>query len=303
MRGGDGFVSLEVSPHLAHDTSGTVDEAQRLWRTVDRPNLMIKVPATAEGVPAVERLIAQGVNVNSTLIFSLDHYEAVAHAYLRGLDACGDPAGVASVASFFVSRVDTAVDRELEEIGENELLGKIAIAHAKAAYALFRETFSGERWERLAALGARVQRPLWASTSTKNPLYPDTLYVDGLIRAHTVNTLPPATLEAFRDHGRVRRSLEEGMAGADVVYAKSWGCMLTTDDMEASAEISKKYTDWIADERRMEMADEDAIYMHPLPADRNIEVSDGVIDGPQSVVFDQAENRLHAQKAVMALTM
>jgi len=217
--GADGFVSLEVSPHLARDTAGTVAEARRLWQVVDRPNLMIKVPATPEGIPAVEALIAEGINVNVTLMFSLAHYEAVAHAYLRGVERCPDPSKVASVASFFVSRVDTAVDRALETIGTREALalrGTIAIAKAKRVYRRFREIFSSEPFKALRQRGARVQRPLWASTGTKNPAYPDVLYVEELIGPDTVNTLPPATLSAFRDHGRVRgATVQEGLAEAE----------------------------------------------------------------------------------------
>jgi transaldolase/glucose-6-phosphate isomerase len=222
--GADGYVSLEVSPTLAHDTDGTVAEARRLFAALDRPNVMIKVPATPAGVPAIEALIGEGINVNVTLIFSLAQYEAVAEAYISGLEklaASGGPATgsgrgvdvdkVASVASFFVSRVESAVDRALEEIGVTELQGKIATANAKVAYARFREILSGGRWERLAAQGARVQRVLWASTGTKNPLYPDTLYVDGLIGPGTVNTVPPATLQAFLDHGQVAATLEVGL--------------------------------------------------------------------------------------------
>jgi transaldolase len=207
----DGFVSLEVSPHLAHDTEGTIEAARRLWAAVDRPNLMIKVPATAAGVPAVERLIADGVNVNATLMFSLADYDAVASAYLRGLAACADPARVASVASFFVSRVDTVVDAELESIGGPQaldLLGTAAIANARMAWARFHEMFGGPEFAAQRARGARVQRPLWASTSTKNPAYSDVMYVEQLIGRDTVNTLPMATLEAFRDHGRVMPGLE-----------------------------------------------------------------------------------------------
>ncbi len=221
--GRDGFVSLEVSPHLAHDTEGTIAEARRLWQAVDRPNLMIKVPATPEGIPAIEALIAEGININVTLIFSLAHYEAVAHAYIRGLARCPDPHRVASVASFFVSRVDTVVDRALEAIGTPEALalrGKIAIANARMAYRRFREIFYGEPFAALRAQGARVQRPLWASTSTKNPAYSDVLYVEELIGPDTVNTLPPATLNAFRDHGQVRGiTLEEGLAEAEKALA------------------------------------------------------------------------------------
>jgi transaldolase len=216
--GTDGFVSLEVSPHLAHDTAGTVEEARRLWAAVDRPNVMIKVPATAEGLPAIERLIADGVNVNVTLMFSLADYEAVAAAYLRGLDACPQPGRVASVASFFVSRVDTKVDARLEEIGTGEareLLGRTAIANACVAYRRFAEIFHGDGFAVHRGRGARVQRPLWASTSTKNPDYPDVLYVEELVGPETVNTIPTSTLDAYRDHGRPRASLREGMAWAD----------------------------------------------------------------------------------------
>jgi transaldolase len=213
----DGFVSFEVSPHLAFDTDGSVAEALRLWQWVDRPNLMIKVPATREGIPAVERLLAAGLNVNITLMFSLDDYEAVARAYLRGAAAAADPANVASVASFFVSRVDSKVDALLEADGRPEALalrGTIGIANSKLAYRRFQEVFGGEGFAALAARGSRPQRVLWASTSTKNPEYRDVLYVEELIGPHTVNTLPPETVEAFRDHGRVRDSLTEDVDGA-----------------------------------------------------------------------------------------
>lgn len=221
--GSDGFVSLEVSPHLARDTDGTVMEAKRLWVEVDRPNLMIKVPATPEGIPAIENLIAGGINVNATLMFSLADYEAVATAYLRGLEHCADPGAVASVASFFVSRVDTKVDAQLEEIGSPEALalrGQAAIANAKLAYRRFRELFAPEAFAPLAARGARVQRPLWASTSTKNPAYRDVIYVEELIGTDTVNTLPVVTLEGFRDHGAPRASLLEDVEAADRVFAE-----------------------------------------------------------------------------------
>ena len=208
----DGYVSLEVSPALASDTDGTVREAWRLFAQLDRPNVMIKVPATRAGIPAIQTLIGEGVNVNVTLIFSLSHYQPVAEAYISGLEgrlaAGGDVSSLASVASFFVSRVDTAVDSLLDKAGHPELQGRIAISNAKAAYARFQEIFTGERWERLAAHGARKQRVLWGSTGTKNPSYPDTLYVDGLIGPDTVNTVPPATLAAFLDHGKVASTLE-----------------------------------------------------------------------------------------------
>lgn len=211
----DGYVSLEVSPSLARDTAGTIATARRLFQAVGRPNVMIKVPATVEGFPAIEALIAEGINVNVTLIFSPAHYEPAAEAYLAGLEklaaAGGNLSRVASVASFFVSRMDTAVDRELEALQEKELQGKIAVANAKVAYARFRELLQSARWRALAARGARPQRLLWASTSTKNPNYPDTLYVDSLIGPDTVNTLPPTTLDAFRDHGAVALTVTEGL--------------------------------------------------------------------------------------------
>jgi transaldolase/glucose-6-phosphate isomerase len=204
--GGDGYVSLEVSPHLAHDTQATIQAAKRLSAAVNRPNLMIKVPATSAGIPAIEQLIADGLNINVTLMFSMRHYEAVARAYVNGLARCANPAKVASVASFFVSRVDTAVDKALESLGTDRaraLLGKIAIANSKMVYHRFRQIFHGEGFAPLRQRGARVQRPLWASTGTKNPKYSDVLYVENLIGPETVNTLPPETLNAFRDHGKI----------------------------------------------------------------------------------------------------
>ena len=218
--GDDGYVSLEVSPHLAHDTAATISEAKRLRAAVDRPNIMIKVPGTPEGVPAFEQLIADGVNVNVTLMFSMAHYEAVARAYVKGLERCADPSQVASVASFFVSRVDTAVDKALESLGTAQalaLLGKIAIANSKMVYERFLQIFHGEGFAALRQRGARVQRPLWASTGTKNPKYSDVLYVENLIGPETVNTLPPETLNAFKDHGKVisgsvRENLDEAAA-------------------------------------------------------------------------------------------
>ncbi len=222
--GEDGYVSLEVSPHLAHDTEKTVREAKRLRAAVNRPNLMIKVPATPAGIPAIERLIADGVNVNVTLMFSMAHYEAVARAYVNGLERCADPAKVSSVASFFVSRVDTAVDKALENIGTDEaraLMGKIAIANSKIVYRRFQEIFHGEGFAALRQRGARVQRPLWASTGTKNPAYSDVLYVENLIGPETVNTLPPDTINAFRDHGTIPgATVKEGWAGADEALAR-----------------------------------------------------------------------------------
>ena len=201
--GVDGYASLEVRPTLANDTESTVREARRLWATLRRPNVMIKVPATPAGMPAIRTLIGEGMNVNVTLIFSLEAYKQVMDAYVAGLEALVDkgmsPSRAASVASFFVSRVDTAVDALLGE--RTDLQGKAAIANAQAAYALFEERFSRPDFVALAARGARVQRPLWASTSTKNPSYPDTLYVDALVGANSVNTMPPDTLQAVLDHG------------------------------------------------------------------------------------------------------
>ncbi|WP_119072354.1 bifunctional transaldolase/phosoglucose isomerase [Aggregatilinea lenta] len=227
--GDDGYISLEVSPLLAYDTEGTLSEAKRLFKTVDRPNVMIKIPGTEQGLPAIEEAIAAGINVNVTLLFAVENYVKVAEAYVRGLtrrlDAGEDVSSIASVASFFLSRIDTVVDNILDSnirsgrarggfehshINRN-LMGKAAIANAKMAYMYFKQIFEGEGFERLRAAGARVQRPLWASTSTKNPALPDTYYVDSLIGPHTVNTLPPATIEAFRDHGTVAMTLEEGL--------------------------------------------------------------------------------------------
>lgn len=225
-KGEDGYVSLEVLPNLARDTKGTLDNARTLWAAVNRPNLMIKVPGTVEGVPAVRQLTAEGVNVNITLLFSLENYETVARAYIEGLQeraAAGGPiSDIASVASFFVSRVDSAADKQLDEIGTDAALalkGKAAIANAILAYEKFEELFSGEAWDALAAKGARVQRPLWASTGVKNPDYPDTLYVDTLIGPNTVNTAPPATIKAFLDHGTVKRTVDTDYAGAHKTMA------------------------------------------------------------------------------------
>ena len=219
--GADGFASLEVNPHLARDTAGTVAEARRLFAALDKPNAMIKVPATPEGVPAVRALISEGINVNVTLIFSLDMYAKVREAYLDGLETLiesgGDPSRTSSVASFFVSRVDTAVDALLEQAGgaaARALMGKVAVANATIAYRDFKAAFGSDRFARMAAKGARVQRPLWASTSTKNPDYSDVLYVETLIGANTVNTMPDATLMAFLDHGEARPTIERGAAQA-----------------------------------------------------------------------------------------
>jgi transaldolase len=214
----DGYVSMEVSPHLAHDTENTISEVERLWKAIDRPNLMIKVPATPEGVPAIEVLISEGININVTLMFSLVHYNAVSEAYISGLERCSDPSRVASVASFFVSRVDTAVDREMEDLGTDRALalrGKIAIANAKVTYQRFHEVFSSELFSVLQQKGARFQRVLWGSTGTKNPAYSDVYYVEELMGPDTVNTVPPATMDAFRDHGRARDTLDKGADEAE----------------------------------------------------------------------------------------
>ena len=213
-KGHDGYVSLEVSPYLARDTAATVVEAKRLWREVSRPNLMIKVPATLEGLPAIELLISQDMNVNVTLLFSQAMYEKVAERYIAGLERRaaegGDLGRISSVASFFISRIDAAMDPLLPEA----LRGKTAIANAMLAYESYKRLFSGPRWENLAEKGARPQRLLWASTSTKNPAYRDVMYVEELVGSNTVNTLPPATLESFRDHGVPRASLEEDIGAA-----------------------------------------------------------------------------------------
>ena len=226
----DGYISLEVSPLLAGDTSGTIEEARRLWKTVARPNVMIKVPGTAEGIPAIRQLLSEGININVTLLFAQERYEQVAEAYVKALEDLaakgGDLSGIASVASFFISRIDSMVDRMLGErlatTTEADakslvkgLLGKVAIANGKQTYQLYKRIFSGGRWDALAKKGAKTQRVLWASTSTKNPEYRDVLYVEELIGRDTVNTIPPATMEAFRDHGQVRASLEEDLDGAN----------------------------------------------------------------------------------------
>lgn len=231
----DGYVSLEVSPLLAHDTEATVAEARRLWAALNRPNAMIKIPATPEGIPAIQRSIAAGININVTMIFALSNYEQVAEAYISGLEeraTAGLPLDhVASVASVFVSRIDTAVDKQLQAKIENtndagektrwsSLLGRVAIACSKLQYQKFKEIFSGERFAKLKKQGARVQRPLWASTSTKNPNYPDVMYVEALIGPDTVDTLPPQTFEPFRDHGKVSLSLERNLHEAKSVLAE-----------------------------------------------------------------------------------
>jgi transaldolase len=223
-QGQDGYVSLEVFPALAHDTEATIEQATRFHEWVDRPNLHVKIPATKAGLPAIEEMIARGRNINVTLIFSLDRHAEVAEAYIRGLErlveAGGDPSRVASVASFFVSRVDTEADRRLDEVGQPELKGKLAVANAKLAYQRYQEIFRGARWNALAEEGATTQRCLWASTSTKNPEYRDVLYVEELIGSETVNTMPKETIEAFQDHGEVALTLEQGLDEARALFRK-----------------------------------------------------------------------------------
>jgi len=225
----DGYVSLEVSPYLALKTQETIDEARRLWKTVKRDNVMIKVPGTAQGLPAIRQLIGEGLNINITLLFAQEVYETVAEAYIAGLEEFAGRGGnlkkMASVASFFISRIDTLADSKIEEKLKattdtkqqallKSLLGKVAIANGKLTYQRYQRIFSGPRWQALAAKGAQTQRVLWASTSTKNPNYRDVIYVEELIGPDTVNTMPPATIDAFRDHGKVRKSLTEDVAGA-----------------------------------------------------------------------------------------
>ncbi len=222
--GEDGYVSVEVSPRLATDEAGTVVAARELDTVIDAPNVFIKVPATVEGVGAIQTLVGEGRSINVTLIFSLSRYQAVMDAYLTGLETFdGDLSNVSSVASFFISRVDVEVDKRLTAIGTDEALalkGKAAIAQGVLAYELFQQTFAGPRWEALSAEGARFQRPLWASTSTKDPSYPDTLYIDTLIGPNTVNTIPDATLLAFEDHGTVARTIDADVAGAHQVISQ-----------------------------------------------------------------------------------
>jgi transaldolase len=223
--GGDGFVSLEVSPALANDTESTIHDARSLHQRINLPNLMVKIPATEEGIPAIKAMISEGRNINVTLIFSIQRYGEVIEAYLSGLEALAAAGGamdkVHSVASFFVSRVDTEVDRRLDAIGgADELKGKAAVAQARVAYELFQQKFSGPRWQALLDKGALPQRPLWASTSTKNPAYPDLLYVDTLIGPHTVNTMPDATIAAFLDHGTVARTVDQDAKGARAELAR-----------------------------------------------------------------------------------
>jgi transaldolase len=259
LDGADGYVSLEVSPHLAYDTAGTIAEAERLWRAVDRPNLFIKIPATEAGLPAIAASIAKGINVNVTLLFDVDRYEAVADAYLEGLERYQQSGGarplsrLASVASFFVSRVDTVVDKQLEGRPElQHLLGVAAVANAKLAYERFERIFGAARFAPLREAGARVQRVLWASTSTKNPAYKDTKYVDPLIGTHTVNTVPGPTLEAIKDHAEVRLTIKEGLAEAHAQLEALAGAGVDLKAVAAQLEadgvglFAKSYDDLLA---------------------------------------------------------
>jgi transaldolase len=239
--GQDGYVSIEVDPNLAFDTDATIAEAQRLHELVDKPNCFVKIPATKAGLPAIEEMIARGRNINVTLIFSLQRYAEVVEAYLRGLERLvesgGDPGTVASVASFFVSRVDTEADRRLDEAGApDELKGKLAVANAKLAYERYQELFSGDRWAALDAKGARTQRCLWASTSTKNPAYRDVIYVEELIGPETVNTMPEETIEAFQDHGEVALTLEQDLDEARRVFERIAEAGVDYDDVVATLE-------------------------------------------------------------------
>jgi transaldolase len=241
--GTDGFVSIEVAPELARDTDATIAAARQLHQRIAQPNLLVKIPATGEGVPAIQAMIAEGHSINITLIFSLARYAEVIDAYLAGLETLaeggGDLASVHSVASFFVSRVDTEVDRRLDAVGTSDALalrGQVAIAQAKLAYRLFGDRFADQRWERLAARGAQVQRPLWASTSTKDPSYPDTLYVDSLIGPDTVNTLPETTIAAFEDHGTLARTIDSGVDHAGAVMDRLAEVGVDMDDVGQTLE-------------------------------------------------------------------
>ena len=239
--GKDGWVSLEVDPNLAHDTQATIDEAARLHALVERPNVLIKIPATKEGLPAIEETIAAGIPVNVTLIFSLERHREVAEAYVRGLqrlvDSGGDPSKLASVASFFVSRVDTEADRRLDEVGgPDELKGTLAIANAKLAYQTYQEVFSGADWDSLAAAGATPQRCLWASTSTKNPEYRDVIYVEELVGSDTVNTMPRETVEAVQDHAEIERTLDRDVDKARATLQAFADAGIDYDDVVATLE-------------------------------------------------------------------
>jgi transaldolase len=252
--GVDGYVSMEVDPNLAYDTVATFEQVRRIATEVDRPNLYIKIPATVPGLPAIEDSIAHGTSINITLIFSLDRYKAVVEAYLRGLERLiasgGNPAEVVSVASFFVSRVDTETDKRLEGIANKELQGKLAIANAKLAYQHYLEAFSGPRWEFLRGKGAHTQRCLWASTSTKNPAYRDVMYVEELVGPDTVNTMPLETIEAFQDHGEVRGdTVLEGIDDAKALFGRLAEAGVDYDDVTDTLEAEgvQKFADSLAE--------------------------------------------------------
>ena len=252
-KGQDGYISLEVDPDLAYERDATIEQALKLHGWVDKPNLFVKIPATEPGLGAIEECIARGKSINVTLIFSLARYEAVAQAYIRGLERLvqdgGDPSPVASVASFFVSRVDTEADKRLDAVGHQELKGKLAIANAKLAYQRYQELFSGERWDALAAKGATKQRCLWASTSTKNPEYRDVMYVEELIGPETVNTMPFETIEAFQDHGVVADTLEQGIDEAQELLEELARAGVDYDDVTDTLEREgvQKFSDSFAE--------------------------------------------------------
>ena len=272
----DGYVSLEVSPYLAHKTQETLDEARRLWKRVSRENLMVKVPGTPEGIPAFQQLISEGININVTLLFAFDVYVRVAEAYIAGLEAFaksgGDVSRVASVASFFISRIDTLVDSEIDaklktatipadQARLRSLHGKVAIANGKLTYQRYKQIFSGPRWDALASRGAQTQRVLWASTSTKNPAYSDVYYVEELIGPDTVDTIPPATFDAFRDHGKPRASLEENVQAAQE----------TMQGLEKAGISMKAATDKLTDDGVKQFSDAfdkllDAVKQHAAKA-------------------------------------
>jgi transaldolase len=238
--GEDGYVSLEVQPDIAYDSDATIEEAMRLHEMIDRPNLFVKIPATLQGLVAIEEMISRGKSINVTLIFSLERYREVVRAYIRGVKRLvengGDPSGVRSVASFFVSRIDTEADNRLEEHGADDLKGELAIANAKLAYQIYKQVFGGSRWRSLEARGASRQRLLWASTSTKNPDYPDTIYVDNLVGPETVNTMPKKTIEAVKDHGDIRPTLEEGVEEAKQLLGRLREAGLDYEDVTDSLE-------------------------------------------------------------------
>jgi transaldolase len=238
--GEDGRVSLEVQPDIAYDSDTTIEEAARLHELIDRPNLFVKIPATLQGLVAIEEMISRGKSINVTLIFSLERYREVIRAYIRGIkrlvEGGGDPSGVRSVASFFVSRIDSEADSKLEELGADNLKGELAIANAKLAYQIYKEIFGGSRWQSLAEKGAHRQRLLWASTSTKNPDYPDTIYVDNLLGPETVNTMPKKTIEAVMDHAEIRPKLEEGVEEAEELLKRLREAGLDYEDVTDTLE-------------------------------------------------------------------